>query len=194
MRVSIVPHCTQVWVTSSRSFDSTPLAYREGVTDVIAIRCPQCGQGRRKLGRRDEETSLHCMELSSVPAVSFLSQIKKLSTNVCASHKLCASQHRLVAVPLSGGRWGARGLNGGAGGVVPTSRPREFFLGAKQVPVAALGHPFGAREMTFEGAAGVVCAAPVHDALCAGLRFPGCLCRRRFAPCGCFARLRGFSC
>jgi hypothetical protein len=55
--ISDVPHCTQVWVTSSRSF-AAPSSYSAGATEVIAIRLPQCWQGRRKLGRSDGETSL----------------------------------------------------------------------------------------------------------------------------------------
>ena len=56
--ISVVPHCTQAWVTSSRSSDSAPLAYCTGATAVIAIRFPQCGQGRRKLGKCDAVTPL----------------------------------------------------------------------------------------------------------------------------------------
>ena len=65
--ISVVPHCTQLWVTSSRSFDSAPLASCAGPTAEIAIRCPQCGQGRRKLGRREGATSLKCMGSLPVP-------------------------------------------------------------------------------------------------------------------------------
>jgi hypothetical protein len=37
---------------------------RVGSMIVIAIRCPQRGQGSMKLGRRDGKTSLRYMELS----------------------------------------------------------------------------------------------------------------------------------
>jgi hypothetical protein len=56
--IIIVPHCTQVWVTSSKSFDAAPLPNGAGATAVIASRLPQCRQGRRKLGRCDRATSL----------------------------------------------------------------------------------------------------------------------------------------
>jgi hypothetical protein len=62
--ISVVPHCTQPWVTSSRSFDSAPSLSRAGATDVTAIRWPQCGQGMRKLCRCDGATPLQRMELS----------------------------------------------------------------------------------------------------------------------------------
>lgn len=61
--ISVAPHCTQVWVMSSRSFESAPLAYRAGATAVMTHRCPQCGQGSRTLGRCEGTTLLQCMEL-----------------------------------------------------------------------------------------------------------------------------------
>jgi hypothetical protein len=64
VRITIAPHCTQVWVISSRSSDRKPFSNSAGVMAVIASRCPQCEQGRRKLGRRDAPTSLRCMELA----------------------------------------------------------------------------------------------------------------------------------
>jgi hypothetical protein len=63
VRVSIVPHRTQAWVTSLRSFDSVPLAIRVRVIAVITIWRPQCVQGRRKVGRLEGATSLRRMEL-----------------------------------------------------------------------------------------------------------------------------------
>jgi hypothetical protein len=63
VRVSIVPHRTQAWVTSLRSFDSVPLAIRVRVIGVITIWRPQCVQGRRKVGSLEGATSLYCMEL-----------------------------------------------------------------------------------------------------------------------------------
>jgi hypothetical protein len=66
VRVSIVPHRTQAWVTSLRSFDSVPLAIRVRVIAVITIWRPQCVQGRRKVGRLEGATSLHRMELFSI--------------------------------------------------------------------------------------------------------------------------------
>jgi len=46
VRITIVPHCTQVWVISSRSSDRKPFSNSAGVMAVIASRCPQCEQGR----------------------------------------------------------------------------------------------------------------------------------------------------
>jgi hypothetical protein len=68
VRVSIVPHRTQVWVTSLRSSDSV-LAIRVRVTAVITIWRPQCVQGRRKVGSPEGPTSLHCMELFQLRGV-----------------------------------------------------------------------------------------------------------------------------
>jgi hypothetical protein len=42
VRITVVPHCTQVWVMSSRSSDPKPFSNSAGATAVIAIRCPQC--------------------------------------------------------------------------------------------------------------------------------------------------------
>jgi hypothetical protein len=63
VRVSVVPHCAQPCVMSSRLPDSAPPLNPAGVTVVITIRCPQQGQGSIKLGRfhrtrllRDTET------------------------------------------------------------------------------------------------------------------------------------------
>jgi hypothetical protein len=62
VRITVVPHCTQVWVMSSRSSDREPFSNSAGVTAVIASRCPQCEQGRRTLGRRDDAIFAYCME------------------------------------------------------------------------------------------------------------------------------------
>jgi hypothetical protein len=51
--ISVVPHRTQPWVTSSRSFDAVPLGNSAGATAVISIRCPQYGQGSMRVGRCD---------------------------------------------------------------------------------------------------------------------------------------------
>jgi hypothetical protein len=61
VRITVVPHCTQVWVMSSRSSDREPFSNSAGVTAVIASRCPQCEQGRRTLGRRDDAIFAYCM-------------------------------------------------------------------------------------------------------------------------------------
>ena len=53
VRITAVPHGTQLWVTSSRSAGSLWSANARGVTDVIAIRCPHSGHGRRRLGNSD---------------------------------------------------------------------------------------------------------------------------------------------
>jgi hypothetical protein len=75
-----------------------PLANRAGVTAVITILCPQCGQGRRKVGRRDDAMFRFCMEHPHFrhipsPLRLFLALFTKVSTNICAAHKICASQH-----------------------------------------------------------------------------------------------------
>jgi hypothetical protein len=56
--ISVVPHCTQLWVISSRSFDSAPLGYRAGAAAVIAIRCPQCGQGSMRGKQNEHRTTV----------------------------------------------------------------------------------------------------------------------------------------
>jgi hypothetical protein len=98
VRVSIVPHRTQAWVTSLRSSDSVPLAIRARVIAVITIWCPQCVQGRRKVGRLEGATSSHCMELFQFTRRPFHSgpfpaRFKRVSTSFCASHIICASRH-----------------------------------------------------------------------------------------------------
>jgi hypothetical protein len=40
VRIRVAPHCTQVWVISSRSFDAVPWN-SAGATAVISIPCPQ---------------------------------------------------------------------------------------------------------------------------------------------------------
>jgi hypothetical protein len=105
VRVRVVPHCTQLWVTSSRSSDPTALSECAGTTAVIAIRCPQCGHGRRKVGRADGITSLQSMELSrfrdlAIPLLPFPAPFKKVSIDICAMHKVFALRHPLVSMGL----------------------------------------------------------------------------------------------
>ena len=57
VRIIVVPHCAQQWVTSSRSLDAAPSASSTGSTVVITILCTQSGQGTRRDGRRDGLTS-----------------------------------------------------------------------------------------------------------------------------------------
>ena len=57
VRIIVVPHCTQRWVTSSRSLDAAPSASSAGSTAVITILCTQSGQGTSRDGRRDGLTS-----------------------------------------------------------------------------------------------------------------------------------------
>src|SRR5215468_9501594 len=68
VRVSVVPHCTQPWVISSRLLDSAPPFDWAGATAVIAIRCPQYGQGSKKLGRFDRITVLKDTKVLSTPS------------------------------------------------------------------------------------------------------------------------------
>jgi hypothetical protein len=99
VRVSVVPHRTQAWVTSLRSFDSAPLANRVRVIAVITIWCPQCVQGRRKVGRLEGATSLYCMELFfNYEASRFHSghsrpDLRECQHVFCAAHIICASRH-----------------------------------------------------------------------------------------------------
>jgi hypothetical protein len=95
-----VPHCTQPWVTSSRSFDSMPLANRAGVTAVITIRCPQCGQGRRKVGRRDDEMFRFCMEHPHFRHIRHLAPIsrpihKSVNEYLCDAQTMCIAASNL---------------------------------------------------------------------------------------------------
>jgi hypothetical protein len=64
VRVSLVPHSTQPWVTSTRSFDAAPLASCTGPAAAITIRCPQFGQERRRDDRCDGATSWQRMAFS----------------------------------------------------------------------------------------------------------------------------------
>jgi hypothetical protein len=45
VRVSDAPHCSQQWVTSSRSSDLVPVLSNAGCTVVSRIRCPQWRRG-----------------------------------------------------------------------------------------------------------------------------------------------------
>jgi hypothetical protein len=91
MRVSLVPHCTQPWVTSSRSFDAAPSAKCTGPAATITIRCPQCGQGRRRDDRCDGATSWQRMAFSRFPLRPlFPDRFMKVSTDICALHKRSA--------------------------------------------------------------------------------------------------------
>jgi hypothetical protein len=49
---------------SSRLLDSAPPLDRAGATAVIAIRCPQYGQGSKKLGKFDWVTLLKDTEVT----------------------------------------------------------------------------------------------------------------------------------
>jgi hypothetical protein len=94
VRVSIVPHRTQAWVTSLRSFDSGPLAIRVRVIAVITIWRPQCVQGRRKVGSLEGATSLYCMELFQLRGVpiSLPAGFKRVSIGIlCGAHNLCVA-------------------------------------------------------------------------------------------------------
>src|SRR5215467_860493 len=75
---------------SSRSFDPTLPANRAGVTAMTAIRCPQCGQGRRKLGRRDGATSLKDTEVllgrDNQLTRLFPTRFARESRKICATH------------------------------------------------------------------------------------------------------------
>src|SRR5215472_13039617 len=86
---------------SSRSFDPTLPANRAGVTAVIAIRCPQCGQGRRKLGRCEGATPLKDTEYSRIRHDRSTSPISgpiraRVKKNLCNAHKIVASRHGLA--------------------------------------------------------------------------------------------------
>jgi hypothetical protein len=104
VRVKVVPHCTQPWVISSRPFDSTPLAPGAGATAVITIRCPQRGQGRRKVGRRDKVIFRYCMESPRfrypTPRL-FPAPFTKVSTNIVRCTIFMHRTLGMVAVPAS---------------------------------------------------------------------------------------------
>src|ERR1700722_4291741 len=79
VRVSVVPHWTQPWVTSSSSvsgpfWPSTSIAYMAGLTPVTAMRCPQNGQGSRKVGSRDGATD-GC-RMTHTPKAYVISRLK----------------------------------------------------------------------------------------------------------------------
>ena len=68
VRVNVVPHCMQAWITSSRSSDAlTSSGPQAGTTVVISIRFPQCWHGSRKLGRRDRLVPVPCMTTTLRP-------------------------------------------------------------------------------------------------------------------------------
>jgi hypothetical protein len=76
VRVIVVPHCTQPWVTSSRSLDVAPLASSAGSIAVITILCAQSGQGSSRDGRREGLTSWQRMSISrSQPGNHFVSDL-----------------------------------------------------------------------------------------------------------------------
>jgi hypothetical protein len=93
VRVSVVPHCAQPWVISSRLPDSAPPLERAGVIAVIVMRCPQQGHGSKKLGRFDRIRLLKDTESLSharfSPAISgFISA--RVKENLCNAHKWAA--------------------------------------------------------------------------------------------------------
>jgi hypothetical protein len=57
VRIIVVPHCTQQWVTSSRPVAAAPSASSAGSIAVITILCTQTGQGTSRDGKRDGLTS-----------------------------------------------------------------------------------------------------------------------------------------
>jgi hypothetical protein len=89
VRVSVVPHCAQPWVMSSRLPDCAPPLDRAGVIAVIVMRCPQQGQGSRKLGRFDRIRLLKDTEsLSHAPDPTrhFPDRSEQESRKICATH------------------------------------------------------------------------------------------------------------